>query len=183
MSIKKRTWWHKVGRTDLWWEYFVWGQQLKSFGRKISDQGKLYFFKSCITPPTLYISPNSDSSNRRALCANKKVVMTLYYLNDCGALSMAVNSFRIATNIALAVINKVYNAIVLYVGPKYLHLPKTNQEMREKISVFETKFGMIQPFGYIDDTHIPTACSSEHSHYYFCYKQFNLLDRTNTKPQ
>ena len=68
---------------------------------------------------------------------------------------MTANSFRIAENTALAVINEVCNKIVLYDGPKYLHLPKRNQEMKEKISEFETKFGMIQDFGCIDGTHIP----------------------------
>ena len=89
---------------------------------------------------------------------------------------MTANSFGIATNTASAVINKVCNAIVLYVGPKYLHLPKTNQEMKEKISDFETKFGMTQTFGCIDGTHISIACPSEHSHDYFCYKQFHSLN-------
>ena len=72
-------------------------------------------------------------------------------------------------------INKVCNAIELYVGPKYLHLPKTNQAMKEKISESETKFGMTQAFGCIDGTHIPIVCPSEHSHDYFCYKQFHSL--------
>ena len=43
--------------------------------------------------------------------------------------------------------------------------------MKEKILGFETKFRMIQAFGCIDGTHIPVA--SEHSHHYFCYKQFH----------
>ena len=73
-------------------------------------------------------------------------------------------------------INEICNAILLYVGPKYLHLPKTNQEMKEKISEFETKFGMTQAFGCIDGTHIPIACPAEHSHDYFCYKQFHSLN-------
>ena len=78
-------------------------------------------------------------------------------------------------NTASAVINEVCNAIVLYVGPKYLHLLKTDQEVKEKISEFETKFGMIQAFGCIDGNHIPIACASKHSHEHFCYKQFHLL--------
>ena len=91
---------------------------------------------------------------------------------------MTANSSGISTNTASTVINevcKVCNATVLYVGPKYLHLPKTNEEMTEKISEFETKFGMIQAFGCIDGTHIPIACPSEHSHDRFCYKQFHSL--------
>ena len=101
--------------------------------------------------------------------------MTLYYLKDCGTLSMTANSFGIATNTALAVINEFCNAIVLYVGPKFLHLPKTNQEMKEKTSEIETRFRMIQACGFINVTHIPIACPSEHCHDYICYKHFHSL--------
>ena len=90
-----------------------------------------------------YISPNPNSPNGRVLCADKKVAITWYYLKVCGTLSMTANSFGIATNTASAVINEVSNAIVLYAVTKYLHLPKANQEMKEEISEFETKFGMI----------------------------------------
>ena len=89
---------------------------------------------------------------------------------------MTGNSFGIATKTASAVINEVCNTIVLYVGPKYLHLPETNQEIKEKILEFETKFGMTQVLGCIDGIHIPIACPSEHSHDYFCYKQFHSLN-------
>ena len=85
---------------------------------------------------------------------------------------MTANSFGIATSTVSAVINKVCNAVVLYAGPEYLHLPKTNKEMKDKISEFETKFGMIQTFGYIDGTHTPIACPSEHSHDY-CWLLLN----------
>ena len=78
---------------------------------------------------------------------------------------MIVNSFGIAAIIALAVINEVCNATVLYVAPRYLHVPKRNQELEEEISEFETKCRLIKAFECIDGTHIPIACSSEHSHY------------------
>ena len=87
---------------------------------------------------------------------------------------MTANSFGIATNTASSVINEVSNAIVLHAGTKYLHLPKANQEMKEKISEFETKIGMIEAYMCIDGIYIPIACPSEHSHDYFCYKQFHL---------
>ena len=48
--------------------------------------------------------------------------------------------------------------------------------MKEKITEFETKFGMNQAFGCIGGTHISTVCPSEHSHDYFCYKQFHSLN-------
>ena len=83
-----------------------------------------------------YKSLNPNSPNRRAIYADKKVAVTWYYLKSCRTLSMTDTSFGIATSTASAVINEVCNAIVLYARPKYLHLPKTNQEMKVKISEF-----------------------------------------------
>ena len=54
------------------------------------------------------IPPSSKFPNRRALCANN---VKLYYLKDCEILSMEGNSFGIATNSGLAVINEACNAM------------------------------------------------------------------------
>ena len=81
-----------------------------------------------------YISPYTNSPNRRGPCVDIKVALRLSYLKFCGTLSMTANSsssFGIATNTALDMINEVCNAIVSYVGPKYLHLTKTNQVNRK----------------------------------------------------
>ena len=72
------------------------------------------------------MSSNTNSPNRKALCAIK-----LSCLKDCGTLSMTANRVGIATNTALDMINEVFSAIVLYVGPKYLHLTKKNQGRRK----------------------------------------------------
>lgn len=53
---------------------------------------------------------------------------------------MTANGFVIATN----------TASPMYLGRKYLHLTQTNQKIKEKISKFETKFGISQDFGCID---------------------------------
>ena len=82
---------------------------------------------------------------------------------------MITNSFGTATNNASAVINEVCNSIMLYVRPKYLHLPKTSQEIKEKISEFETKFGLIQAFGCIDGSHISSP---------YVYHSLKLLHHT-----
>ena len=66
-------------------------------------------------------------------------------------------------------------AICKNLGPQYIRLPKTREEMRKKVSEFEAKVGMIQAFGFIDGTHIPTKCLLEISRDYFCYKQYYSL--------
>ena len=133
LNKKKRTCWYKAGRTDLWWEYFVSGVTLKEFWKKNFRLEEASFF-DLVSHLRPYISPNPNSPNRRALCAVKKVTIIFYNPKDCGTLSMTATSFRIAMNTASAVINEVSNAIVLYVGPKNLYLPETNQEMKERIS-------------------------------------------------
>ena len=55
------------------------------------------------------------------------------------------------------------NAIAKHLGPKYMYLPRNQDEMREKAE-FEAKFGMRQAFGCIDGTHIRVrrlVCNSQ----------------------
>lgn len=121
-----------------------------------------------------YISPNPKSPNHRALSAEKKVAVALYFLKDTGSLRMTANSFGIAVNSASAAVSEVCQAISNYLGPKYLHLPKDEESMRVKVAEFEATFGMTQAFRCIDGTHI-IECPSENSQDFFCYKQFFSL--------
>ena len=78
---------------------------------------------------------------------------TLYYLKGTGSLTMTANNFGVAINTASSVIYEVCLTICQNLGPQYIRLPKTREEMMEMVSEFEVKFGMIQAFGCIDDTH------------------------------
>ena len=104
---QKRTSWYKAGWTDLWWEYVESVVKPKEFWKKNFrlEEASLFDFASHLRP---YKSPSLNSPNRRALCANN---IKLYYLKDCEILSMAANSFGIATNTGLAVINEEWNAM------------------------------------------------------------------------
>ena len=93
----------------------------------------------------------------------KKLALTLYCLKDIGSLIMTANNFRVAINTASSVIHEVCLAICQNLGPQYIRLPKTREKMREKVSEFEAKFGMIQAFGCIDIIHIPIKCPLENS--------------------
>ena len=53
------------------------------------------------------------------------------------------------------VVLEVCDAITKHLGPEYIHLPQTAEEMQRKVSQFELKFGMIQAFRCIDGTHVP----------------------------
>ena len=82
---------------------------------------------------------------------------------------MTANNYGVAISNASSVIYEVCLAIFQNLGPQYIRLPETREEMREKVSEFKVKFGMIQAFGYINGTHIPIKCPLEKSKDCFCY--------------
>ena len=106
----------------------------------------------------------------------KKIALILYYLKDTGSLGMTVNTFGIAICTTAKIIYDVCHAISVHLGPRYICIPKTTEEMRQKVSEFESKYGMVQAFGCIDGTHIPIKSLNENSQDYFCYKQFFSLN-------
>ena len=172
---QKRRLWYKPGRTDLWWQNLISGVAPKEFWKKNFRLTDTMFFE-LVENLYPYILPNPNSPNTRAISAEKKVAIALYFLKDSGSVNMTANSFGIAINTASSIIFEVCYAITKYLGPKFLHLPKTEDEMRKKISEFEAKFGMTQAFGCIDGTHIPISCPSKHSQDYFNYKHFYSLN-------
>ena len=174
LNRSKRTCWHKPGRTDLRWENIWTGIAPKECWKQNFRMSRTSFV-NLVAKLRTYISPNPKSPNHRALSAEKKLATALYFLKDTGSLRMTANSFGIALNTASNVVTEVCQAISSYLGPKYLHLPKDEEGMREKVAEFEAKFGMTQAFGCIDGTHIPIKSPSENSQDFFCYKQFFSL--------
>ncbi|XP_028416187.1 putative nuclease HARBI1 [Dendronephthya gigantea] len=118
-----------------------------------------------------YISPGT-SPNYLALSVEKKVAVTLYYLKDTGTIWMTANTFGIHQCTVSKIVLQVCRAISTHLCPKYIHLPRTEDEMRVKVAEFETKFGMLHAMGCIDGTHVPIRRPNVDSQDYFNYKQF-----------
>ena len=97
-------------------------------------------------------------------------------MKDTGSLIITPNNFGVALSTVSSVIYEVCLTVCQNLGPQYIRLPKTKEGMREPVSQFEAKFGMIQAFGYIDGPHIPIKCPLENSQDYFCYKKYYSLN-------
>ena len=110
---------------------------------------------------------NPDSPNPRKLNA----VISLYYLKDTESIRMTTNTFGIARRIAKVVLQVCIAIVVDELGPLSISLPKTEQDMKVKVSEFECKFGVKQAFGCIDGTHIPILRPRENSQEYYDYKK------------
>ena len=81
------------------------------------------------------LAPNPNSPNSRVVSAEKKLVVTLYFLKDTGSLCMMANAFGIAINTASKIITDTCTFIVKLLGPTYIHLPQDENEMRKKVAV------------------------------------------------
>ena len=158
-----------------WWSKLIQGISPFEFWKKnlFLTRNQFFDLTKDLQP---YISPILLSPNHRALNTDKKLALTLYYLKDTGSLIMTAHNFGVAINTASSVIYEVYLVICQNLGPQYIRLPKTREEMKEKVSEFEAKFGIIQAFGCIDGTHVPIKCPLENSQDYFCYKQYYSLN-------
>ena len=83
---------------------------------------------------------------------------------------MVANTFRVAVNTVSIIVYKVCHILTVKVGPRVLHLPKTEQEMRSLINEMERKYGLPQAFGCVDGTYIAISQPLENPHDYWCYK-------------
>ena len=110
LNRKKRSCWHKPGRTDLWWKN-IWTGVAPEECWKENFRMTRAAFVNLVSELRPYISPNPKSPNHRALSAEKKVAIALYFLKDTGSLRMTANSFGIALNTASAVVNEVWPEI------------------------------------------------------------------------
>lgn len=85
---------------------------------------------------------------------------------------MTANTFGILQCTVSKIVVQVCTAISTHLSPKYIHLPKTENEMRAKVAELEAQFGMVQAFGSVDGTHIPIRRPIVDSQDCFNYKQF-----------
>ena len=175
LNRSKRSCWYKKGRTDLWWKNLINGvADEESWNKNFRmSRGSFMYLVDELRP---HISPDQRSPNNRALTAEKKLGLTLYFLKDTGSIRMTANTFGVAVCTASMTVTEVCKAISSNLGPKYIYLPKDIESMRKKVSEFEANFGMTQAFGCVDGTHIPIKRPSENSQDYFCYKQYFSLN-------
>ena len=89
---------------------------------------------------------------------------------------MTANTFGLAICTTSSVISQTCRVISQILGPKYIFLPRNEDEMRRRVAEFEAKYGIIQAYGCIDGTHIPILRPVVDSQNYYCYKGFFSLN-------
>ena len=163
------------GRTDQWWQNMLGADVPDSSWKKNFRMGRQAFLNLAAELEP-FIAPKTNTPNHRFLSTEKKLAVTLYYLKDTGSLWMTANTFGIHQCTVTKTIAEVCHTISNELGPRYIYLPKNDEEMRKKVSEFELKFGMIQAFGCIDGTHVRIKSPQSNAQDYFNYKQFYSLN-------
>ena len=124
-----------------------------------------------------YLEPSDDCPRAGdVLSVEKQLGMTLYFLKDQGSLRMTANTFGVAVCTLSVVLRKVSALITRELGPRYISLPTTEEEMDQLRKSMEDKFGFPQAFACIDGTHIPIKQPTENAHDFFSYKMKYIIN-------
>ena len=91
---------------------------------------------------------------RAAVDVQTQVALTLYYLADEGRLRKTANAFGLSRSAVSVIIRRVARVLTVHLGPKYIQLPLTPEQVEEKVPGFYRLFTVPQCFGAIDRTHI-----------------------------
>ena len=172
---KRRERWYNPGGTDDWWKRMINGETLEDTWRKNFRLSREEFMV-LLAELKPYVAPDYTSPNYRALSAEKKLAVTLYYLKDTGSLSMTAITFGLAIPTVSDILFQVCKTIAFILGQKYIKLPQNIEEMQRKVAEFEGKYGMVQAFGCIDRTHIASRKPYRNSQDFFCYKGYHSLN-------
>ena len=149
---KKRRFWVRPGRTDVWWLNFVKDIVIAKEWIENFRMSRDSFYALCDELRPFLI--RSRTNMREPLSVEKQLAVTLYYLCDEGRYRKVANSFGISRATVSIVVRRVCLVISYELGPKYIKLPETQSEVEALVSNFFKSHGFPQCMGAVDATHV-----------------------------
>jgi hypothetical protein len=149
---QKRLHWVNPGRSGEWWSNILSNKALPSEWMDNFRMTEPNFNKLCdLLDEHLR---RQDTKFRRAVSVKTQVALTLYYLSDEARLRKTANAFGLAKCTVSVIVRRVCFAISDQLGPMYIKLPNTEEEVHGLVSNFYRSFGIPQCLGAVDGTHI-----------------------------
>ena len=151
---KPRRFWVRPGRATAWWDNF-------RAEIVIAEEWKENFRMSRDSLYRLADELQSHIQGKATIMwlpvdVETQVACTLYYLSDEGRLRKTANAFGTSRQVVSKIVKKVCRGITLHLGPKYIRLPATEEEVQDLVQGFYRAHGFPQCLGVLDGTHIST---------------------------
>ena len=142
--------WIRFAQTSLWWDKFLQDKVISEDWRENHRMSKNSFYKLCdLLAP--FISKNTTYM-RQPISPETQVAATLYYLSDAGRMRKTANSFGIGKGAVSRIVKNVTEMICQHLGPKFIKLPLSENEVKQPDILFSKAHGFPQCLGAVDRT-------------------------------
>ena len=151
---KSRTFLTRPGRTETWWSNFRNGIVVQEEWKE-NFRSPYKSFNNLCNMLRLFIS-KQHTNMRAPVSVEKQVAVFLSYTADEGRYHKVENAFGISKATVSTIIKRVSLNITLHLGPKYIKLPKPEEDVRSRTaaSCLYGKFCSRQCIGAVGGTHI-----------------------------
>lgn len=151
---RNRRYWVRPSQTDAIWQSFRQNLVVANEWMEMFRMPRNTFYK--LADSLRPVLAKEDTRFRYAITVEKRIGITLHYLHDEGRLRTTAKTFGVGKSTVSTIVREVCWAIKNTLGPKYIKVPKTNEEMKTLVNGYLNHHGMPQTWASTDGTHIFT---------------------------
>ena len=115
-----------------------------------------------------------DTKLRKAISAEKRLAITLYYICSTSEYRTVANLFGVSTAFVCLCVKNVSTAILSKLKTRFLSIPK-GEDLKEVMRLYKLRWGFPQCAGAIDGTHIAIQAPEENHTDYVNRKGYHSI--------